>query len=203
MQYVEAYNLIDLFIVVTLVVTGILGIWKGFLRSLTALASIVIGVVLAMKYYPAVQPYLGKISSLDPTISTAISMAIIFIAVQVVFLLVRRVLDALIDVTRLGWLDRTLGAGIGLAAGFLIVVAVVEAALLGIPDWPVVKESKLVQPVDDIARRGLRFAPQQVRDQIQSLTEQWKGTQGTTPPEAGSQAVPSKSKDSSPPKATR
>lgn len=181
MKFLEAYNLIDIFIVVVLSITLILGIWKGFLRSLAGLASLVVGVVLAARYYPVVEPYLGKISSLDPQISMILSMVIIFVAVQAVFVVIRRILDALIDVTRLGWLDRTLGALIGLGAGFLVISAVVEMLLFGFPEWPMLRDSKLVRPVDQLARKAVTLAPKGAQDQLQSLIEKLKGTPGGPP----------------------
>jgi membrane protein required for colicin V production len=176
MEFFERYNLIDLFIIGTLLITLTLGIWKGFVRSLTGLASLVLGVVLAMKYYPAVEPYLGKISSLDPHISMILSMIIIFIAVQIVFIAIRRLLDALLDLTRLSWLDRVFGAAMGLVAGFLVVAATVEVMLLGIPEWPLLKESRLARPVDQLAREALQYVPKSARDQVQALISKWKGT---------------------------
>lgn len=176
MRFIEAYNLIDLFILGTLLVTMILGIWKGFVRSLTALASVVLGVLIAVKYHPVVQPYLGKISSLDPHISMVLSMIIVFVAVQAIFVLVRRVLDALIDLTRLSWLDRCLGAIMGVAAGFLLVAGAVQAALVAIPDWPMVKTSKLVRPVEGLTAKLMTHAPPQVRNQMESFFSKWKGT---------------------------
>ncbi len=43
MQLIDNYNLVDILIMGTLLVSLILGIWKGFVRSLTALASLVFG----------------------------------------------------------------------------------------------------------------------------------------------------------------
>jgi len=189
MKFLEAYNLIDIFIVVVLLITLILGIWKGFLRSLAGLASLVIGVVLATRYYPVVEPYLGRISSLDPQISMILSMVIIFVAVQAVFVVIRRILDALIDVTRLGWLDRTFGALIGLGAGFLVVSAVVELLLLGFPEWPMLRDSKLVRPVDQLARKAVTLAPKSAQDQLQSLIEKLKGTPGGPPSKPQSREI--------------
>jgi len=176
MKFIEAYNLIDLFILGTILVTFILCIWKGFVRSLTALASVVLGVLIAAKYHPAVQPYLGKISSLDPHISMVLSMIIVFIGVQVVFVLVRRLLDALIDLTRLSWLDRSLGAIMGGVAGFLLVAGAVQAVIIAIPDWPLVKTSKLVRPVEGLTAKLMMHAPPQVRNQMESFLAKWKGT---------------------------
>jgi membrane protein required for colicin V production len=181
MQYIEAYNLIDLFIVATMSITVILGIWKGFVKSLTGLASLVLGVALAMKYHATVAPYLSKICALDPQISLILSMVTVFVLVQVLFVLVRRVLDKLLDVTHLTWLDRALGAAMGAAAGFLIVASAVQAILMGIPDWPLVKMSKLIVPVDRLTEKAMTHAPQRAKDQWVSFVKKWKGTQDHVP----------------------
>jgi membrane protein required for colicin V production len=181
MKFIEAYNLIDLFILGTMLATLILGTWKGFLRSLTALASVVLGVLIAAKYHAAVQPYLNKISSLDPHISMVLSMIILFIAVQALFVIVRRLLDALIDLTRLGWLDRCLGAVMGATAGFLLVAGGVQALLIATPDWPMVKTSKLVHPVEGLTMQMVEHAPPQVRTQLDSFFTKWKGSLEPTP----------------------
>jgi membrane protein required for colicin V production len=194
MNPIDAYNAIDLFVMGTLLVTLILGIWKGFIRSLTALASLVAGVSLAIKYYPTAQAYLSKISSLDPQISMVLAMIIIFIVVQVVFVVIRRILEALIDLTRLTWLDRIFGAVMGIIAGLLLVAAAVQVMLIGIPDWPLVKASKLVKPVDQLTGKAVTYAPQQVRDQWHSLMTKWKGTQELAPPTPQRQAAPSPKK---------
>ncbi len=194
MNPVDAYNAIDLFIMGTLAVTLILGIWKGFVRSLTALASLVAGVVLAIKYYPAAQAYLSKISSLDPQISMILAMVVIFIVVQVVFVVIRRILEALIDLTRLTWLDRIFGAAMGIVAGLLVVAAAVQVMLIGIPEWPLVKTSRLVKPVDQLTGKAVTYAPKQARDQWHSLVTKWKGTQELAPLTPQHQAAPAPKK---------
>ena len=181
MHFIESYNLIDLFIIGTLLTTLIFGIWKGFVSSLTALASLVLGVVLAIKYYPQVVPQLAKISSLDPNISMILSMIIVFILVQAVFVLIRRVLDVLIDVSRLGWLDRTLGAAMGVSAGFLIASAAVHAVAMGMPEWQVVKESKLLNPMQALTTRMITYAPRSYVEQVETLINKWKGSKDTVP----------------------
>jgi uncharacterized membrane protein required for colicin V production len=185
------YNFIDIFIAGTLLITFILGTWKGFVRSLTALASLVLGVACALKYYPLVQPYLKKISSLDPNISMILSVIIVFIAVQILFIVVRRILAKLLDLTRLTWLDRIFGALMGAAAGFLLVAAAVQALLIGVPDWPMVKTSKLVQPVNQLTWKGMSYAPKEARDQVQSVITKWKGIQEGTPSAPQRQPAPS------------
>jgi membrane protein required for colicin V production len=190
MHFLETYNPIDLFIIGTLLTALVLGIWKGFVRSLTALAGVVLGFVLAFKYYPVVQPYLSRISSLDPLISMLLSMVIVFIGVQIVFLGVRKLLAALIDLTRLSWLDRSLGAVMGLSAGFLIVAAAVQLVLMGFPEWPLVKTARLVRPVDRMTEKAMSHAPKSVRDQAQLWIAKWKGMQEPSRPAAARQSAP-------------
>lgn len=170
----DMYNPIDLVILAVITVGFILGIWKGFVRTLTALASLAFGVVLAIKYYPAVEPYLGKISALEPHLAMAISMILIFIAVQVVFVIIRRILAAIIDVTNLSWLDRVLGAVMGVFTACLIAAAGIQIALLGMGDSDVVKKSKLAQPVNELTSKGLQFLPASSQKRLQSLANKWK-----------------------------
>lgn len=181
MESIEAYNLIDLFILATLLVTLILGLWKGFMRSLTAVAGLVVGVIGALRYHTVVEPYLGKISALDPHISMILSMIIVFIAVQALFVLIRKLLTALIDVTRLSWLDRILGGILGLLAGFLIVATVVQVVLIAVPEWSLVKASRLVKPVNELTGKAMAYAPKQARDYVQSIVAKWKGSQRPSP----------------------
>lgn len=175
MNFVDSYNAIDLFILGVLFVGLVLGFWKGFIRSLSALAGLVLGVAAALKYNGVVGGYLGKISSLDPLISTILSMILIFVGVQVVFVLIRRLLDALLDLTRLGWLDRILGAAMGICAGAVLVAASVQGVLIAAPELPVVKAARLVKPVDGLTARAMTYAPKEVRDQVQSLISKYKG----------------------------
>jgi membrane protein required for colicin V production len=177
MKFLETYNLVDLFILGILLVTIVFGLWKGFVRSLTALASVVVGVVLAATYYPAVQPYLGRVTSLDQHISAILSMVIVFIAVQVVFVLIRRILEALIDLTQLSWLDRVLGACMGLAAGAILVAAAVQVMVIGVPEWSMVKTSKLVRPVERLSTQAVNAAPDRVRQPVEALVARLKGPQ--------------------------
>lgn len=177
MNFIETYNLIDLFVAGTLLISITLGLWKGFIRSLAAMAGVFFGVLGAMRYHPYVQPYLGKVSSLDPHISIILAMIIVFILVQVFFVFIRKLLDALLNVTRLSWLDRVLGAAMGATAGFLVVASAVQAILIAVPEWPLIKTSRLAKPVDALAGKAISYAPQEARDQFQLLMAKWKGTQ--------------------------
>ncbi len=177
MKFIEAYNPVDLFILITVLVTLILGLWKGFVRSLTALAGLVLGIVVAGKYYPEAQVYIYKVSSLNPQIAMIISMLALFVAVQVVFVLIRKVMDTLVDITRLGWLDRSMGALMGVSTGLVIVAAAVQLLVLTAPEWPLVKNSTLIVPVENLTARAMEYAPKQAKDQVNAMVNKWRGYQ--------------------------
>ncbi|MEW6351591.1 MAG: CvpA family protein [Thermodesulfobacteriota bacterium] len=171
----ESYNLIDLCIIGTLGVGFVIGLWKGFIRSLTATAGLVVGGIVAMRYYQVVEPYLGKVSSLDPHVAMVLSMIAMFIGVQVVFVLVRRVLEALIDVTRLGWFDRLVGAGLGVAAGTLLVAGAVQVVWHLVPEWTEIRSSRLMEPVSELTGNALKHAPKEVQTWMDTVNQKWKG----------------------------
>lgn len=174
MESIQGYNLIDITIAAVILVAVILGLWKGFIRTLTALASLVFGVVLAFRYYPKMEPYLGKISSLDPQVSMVLSMVVVFLIVQVVFVIIRFILNALVDLTRLSWLDRVFGAAMGLVGGSLIVAVVVQVMLTGMPEWPVVKQSKLIGPASELTKKSMEYVPKEWRNQLDATLSKWK-----------------------------
>ncbi|MGB9617089.1 MAG: CvpA family protein [Desulfomonilaceae bacterium] len=196
MEQLEQYNLIDMFVAVTLVVAFLLGLWKGFARTLAAVAGVGIGILAASRYHGSVEPYLSRISSLDPYICTILSMIILFIAVQAVFVLIRKGLDLLLDFTRLGWLDRILGAGLGVGAGFLFVATTVQLLVLAAPEWPAIKTSKLIPPIEQASRAALSRVPPSIRAPFQSLTTKWKGALDTNLPGAFEQSEPAVRKSS-------
>jgi membrane protein required for colicin V production len=177
MSFIEASNPIDIFILATILITFIMGFWKGFIRSLTALAGLAVGVWAATKYYPLVQSQLIKLSALNPQIAMIISMVLVFIIAQVVFVLLRRVLEAILDFTRLGWLDRIMGAVMGVATGFIISASCVQVALIAAPEWQAVKSSVLALPMEGATYKLLAYVPSETRGRVDSLISKWRAQQ--------------------------
>ncbi|MEW6530771.1 MAG: CvpA family protein [Thermodesulfobacteriota bacterium] len=203
MEIIQDYNVVDAFILIMLLIGLILGLWKGFVRSFTALASLVVGVIAAVRYYRVVEPYLGKVSSLDPNISMILSMVIVFVFVQAVFVLIRLLLDALVDATRLSVLDRLLGGAMGVAAAFLVVAVVVQVILIGIPEWPIVTKSKFTKPTEEVTKKLWQYVPQSAKDQVADLMKRWKGSQDTQQPKPAPKGDTSKKPATSAPAGAR
>jgi membrane protein required for colicin V production len=177
MSFLEASNPIDIFILATILITFIMGFWKGFIKSLTALAGLAVGVWAATKYYPLVQVQLIKLSALNPQIATIISMVLVFILAQVVFVILRRILEAVLDFTRLGWLDRIMGAVMGIVTGFIIAASCVQVALIAAPEWQAVRSSVLALPIEGVTYKLLAYVPSETRGQVDNLISKWRAQQ--------------------------
>ena len=177
MSFLEASNPIDIFILATILITFIMGFWKGFIKSLTALAGLAVGVWAAAKYYPLVQVQLIKLSALNPQIATIISMVLVFILAQVVFVILRRILEAVLDFTRLGWLDRIMGAVMGVVTGFIIAASCVQVALIAAPEWQAVRSSVLALPIEGVTYKLLAYVPSETRGQVDNLISKWRAQQ--------------------------
>jgi uncharacterized membrane protein required for colicin V production len=119
-------------------------------------------------------------------------MVLVFVLAQVIFVVIRRALEAILDFTRLGWLDRILGAGMGVVTGFLIAAASVQAVLISAPEWQAVKSSVLAVPVEGTTYKLLAYVPQENRNQINALISKWRTPQeGVQPasPRLGAQVT--------------
>jgi uncharacterized membrane protein required for colicin V production len=90
-------------------------------------------------------------------------MVLVFVLAQIVFVVIRRVLEAILDFTRLGWLDRVFGAAMGVVTGFLIAAAAVQVTLIAAPEWQAVKTSVLALPVEGMTYKLLAYVPQEIR----------------------------------------
>ncbi len=186
MSFIEASNPIDIFILATILITFILGFWKGFVRSLTALTGLAVGVWASTSYYPLVQNQLAKVSSLNPQISTIISMVLVFVLVQALFVIIRRLLEAILDFTHLGWLDRILGAAMGVVTGFIIAAASVQVALIAVPEWRAVRLSVLALPIEGMTYKLMAYVPQATRSEVHAVISKWR------PPQEGLQQFPAR-----------
>jgi len=124
-------------------VIGIVGLsmvfafWRGFVRVTASLVAWVLGVLAAIRFSGAfgnMLPDLGE----SPAVRYLVAFAIILVVVLIVGALVGALLSKLLQAVGLGFLDRLLGAIVGIARGILIaVLLVLFAGLTTLPksDW--------------------------------------------------------------------
>lgn len=119
---------VDITLLAVLLVSVIVGLWRGLVFELMSLMGWVVAYVLAQVYTPEVTGYL-PIGERGSALNYAAAFAVSFIAVLIVWSLLARLVRLLIHATPLTVIDRALGAGFGLLRGLvlLLVVATIVA----------------------------------------------------------------------------
>ena len=120
---------IDTVILIVLGAGAIVGFTKGFLKQLAGLLGLVAGLLIAKALYATVAErfFLPLTDSL--TVAQGIAFVVIWLAVPLAFLLLATLLTKAMEAVALGWVNRLLGAGLGLLKSALLVsllICVVE-----------------------------------------------------------------------------
>lgn len=116
---------IDIVILACFLPAVYLGLKNGFIRQLVALAVVAGGIVLALRFSDTVGAWLQQRIKVEPFWIKAISFALIFIAVALVLNLAGKLLEKVLSIAMLGWLNRLLGLVLALATSALLIGVIV------------------------------------------------------------------------------
>jgi membrane protein required for colicin V production len=119
-------NWFDIVLIAVLILSTVVGIWRGFINMVLPLIGIIIGIVLAGLYAPTVGGWL-PIDDAEHAIWAG--YAIIMVGTLIVSIILAVILTRFIHLTLLGWLDRLLGGIFGLALGALLCAASLAACV--------------------------------------------------------------------------
>jgi len=97
------------------------GIWLGLLRQVIPLLALYVGYVVAGRYHAQIFPFLGSVSD-NPKVVFLTAYVITFFATYVLTFLFGKALAKVVEVTIATWFDRFLGAFLGLAKAFIVVI---------------------------------------------------------------------------------
>ncbi|HSW58046.1 MAG TPA: CvpA family protein [Dehalococcoidales bacterium] len=152
-------NWLDIVILVFLAIAVIGGIKNGFIKSLFSLAGLIVGVVLAGRFYTTLAGYLTFIP--DEKIASIVAFLIIFALVSLIAALLGMIFTRIASAIMLGWLNRLLGGVLGLVLGAIsiAVVLVILMKFTGIGDF--VSESFLASFLIDKLPLVLALLPKE------------------------------------------
>jgi membrane protein required for colicin V production len=125
-------NLLDAFILAILIFFLIRGIFRGFFREIASLAGVILGIVLGSRYHMEVAGFLGTYIS-STRFLPLIGFGMIFLGTLVGCNLLALALKALTHKALLGWLDRTLGAGLAILKGVILTYLIIVLLTFFVP----------------------------------------------------------------------
>lgn len=126
-------NWVDYAILAVVAISTVAGLLRGFTREILSLVTWIAAFWLAWRYGPVVAVHLGRVhfGQAGEGLRLYIGYALIFIAVLIIGALLAAAFVKLVRSGPLIGPDRTLGGGIGLLRGLLIVVTAVMLATVG------------------------------------------------------------------------
>ncbi len=132
---------LDIVILVVVSTTIFWGLRIGIIKAALSLAGLIVGIILAGRYYVPLSELLSAIPQAD--VAKVVAFAIILIGVMVIASVLAVVLKWIASVVMLGWVNRLGGAVFGLVLGAMLCGALLATwvKFLGIAE--VISQSRL------------------------------------------------------------
>ncbi len=148
-------SVVDIFIIVTIVISLLIGLFRGFIREILSLFSWLGALWLGYAYATLGASYLEPYIT-QPPLRVVVAFAAIFVAALIVFSIISYLLYRLLSIAGVSGVDRSLGMLFGLIRGFVIVsLLILAATFMDFTSQPWWKDALLVQyfnPVTDLIR---------------------------------------------------
>lgn len=113
-------NILDIIILICLIPALIQGIFKGFISQAISIISLILGAWASARFAGAVCQWMAQyISGSEQTLKIA-AFILIFIIVIIALTLIGKLLEKIITLVMLGWVNRLLGAAFALMKWLLV-----------------------------------------------------------------------------------
>lgn len=143
-------NWLDIAITFTITVPTYFGYRKGFLRKLLGIAGIIVGFILAVKFYTPVSGMLQKVIKENPVFVNVVSFLLIIAFVYGASVWIAKYIANINSGTSL--IDKILGTAAGFAQGLIISsVILYNLAFAGIPSQQTKESSMLYSTIYKIS----------------------------------------------------
>lgn len=141
---------IDYILLAALVISVVVGVFRGFFREALSLVTWVAALWISLKFSGLLEPMLGSISS--PALKLWSARLIMFILVLIAGGLLNALIGILVQKTGLSGTDRVLGMVFGAARGVLILgIMVMMFRLLELDEEPWWQDSRVIPMAAPVA----------------------------------------------------
>ena len=161
-------------IAVVVVVGGLtlLGLFKGMVKQLVALAGVVAGYMMAMRFYEATSRFF---TSLSPGTAKVISFIAIFVACILCAHIIGWMVGKLFGISGLGFLNRIGGGLIGFLKGCVVVSLVVMVLIAFLPaNNSLFKGSSTIKYILPVVGVMKNISPEDVKTRYNEKVEKVK-----------------------------
>lgn len=157
----------DIAVLIVLGLSMLLGVMRGLVKEVMAIAAWVVAVVLARQFAPTVANWLPAVLQPAGLRLAAGFACVTFVALMLLWLVTYFAMQ-IIRAKGLTLADRTVGAIFGLARGLLIVlVGVLVAGLTSLPKEPGWRNAWFSSPFEALAVSVKAWLPESIKTRIQ------------------------------------
>ena len=149
-------NILDAIILIALIPAIIQGLRKGFISQAISIISIVAGIWASARFANIVTEWVSQYITASEQVLKIIAFALILVVVFIVLGLLGRLLESILKIVMLGWINKLLGLLFSLLKAILIIGLIILAfsslnSSIGLVKPEVIEGSALYEPVKDIA----------------------------------------------------
>jgi len=132
-------NWLDIVIIVAVAISTFLGLRMGIIKAVLSLAGVIVGVILAGRFYVPLSEQLAFIPG--EKVAEIVAFAIILIGVMVIAAVLASLLKWAASVVMLGWVNRLGGAAFGLVLGAIFCAALLATWVKWLGATSIITES--------------------------------------------------------------
>ena len=149
-------NTLDIILLICFVPAVVQGYRKGFISQVIAIISIIAGSWLSFRFSASVSTWLAQYIECSEQVLKVISFALILAAAAIVLTIAGKLIESLLKLVMLGWLNNVLGMAFSLLkAGLIIGLSIMVFCSLNetfeLVSEEVLNESVLFPPLKDMA----------------------------------------------------
>lgn len=149
-------NIIDIIILLCCVPAIFRGLSKGFIAQMAAMVALVLGAWMSFHFSNVVVEWLKPVMDVSPAVLQAIAFTIILLGVFFALTLAGKMLEGIVKIVMLGWLNKLLGVvfallKVVLAIGLFILLFDSVTTALEIDCSKTISESLFYTPIKDFA----------------------------------------------------
>ena len=171
-------NALDFAILSIIFISGLYSFFRGLIREVFSILSLVLGLFLAVKFYQVPAHQLSTWVN-DLMIRNLIGFIFIFIGVSLALTLIGFIIRRVFTLCKLSALDRVLGVLLGLFKGIVIGMVIIFLLIFFLPhNHPLLIQSRLSLYLVELGEISLEAVPDKIKDKINSkkevLFDYWK-----------------------------
>jgi len=170
-------NLLDTIIIIIVGTTFVMSLFRGVLKEVFSLGSVILGFVMANQAYPYVAEFLSRYIH-HASMSKILGYTGVFLGSTIAIRLLGSFFEKATRKAMLGWADHLIGSLFGFLKGCLIVSVIIMLMTSFMPKSPVLRESKLTPYILSTVGVVADLSPREIRRKFDStrkeLRRKWK-----------------------------